>query len=322
MNIGDSIYKEFNQVYEFINTAIKILEHKVQKLFRSIDPFQTNILQKPIDKSIQIPLNDHFDKIFVINLRSATKKKELLSDHLDSIGVSKWERFDAVNGYALPDDYLPIEGSSVTFKDLYSRMPGSSIKNKKARAGCYLSHLNSIKKARAEGLNSVLILEDDALFARNKKAAKIFEETMKELPQNCDMLFLGIEHYKKPTPISKNIVRVEAGFCLHAYVVYSKCFDSIINDLESRITNPNSPMHPIDAITSEFFERHQYEVYAPRKIIAFQSDNVVSNITGKTNEPYSFRQKINQLALTHVIAPVLDFIGIKLYDVYNNIKFN
>lgn len=321
MNVyGDlSLHSIATESIVFFKRVAAEIESRVNRIFESLDLYPTAILQKPIDKSVQFPFDVHFGKTLAINLKNATDKKELLADHLSSIGVHNWERFDAVNGYTLSDDYCPIDDNSTTFKDFYLRMPGVSIKHKKARAGCYLSHLNLLKEARKIGLKSVLILEDDALFSQSRVAAKIFKKTMRELPKNWEMLFLGFEHYKRPTLISENVVKIEAGFCMHAYAVHQRCFDRLIKDLESWIIDQDKQMQPVDAVVSELFEKQQYNAYAPRALIGFQRDDVTSNITGNSNSPYSVMRNICHQFFMKVVTPILGVFGIKQYHLYNAI---
>jgi GR25 family glycosyltransferase involved in LPS biosynthesis len=68
--------------------------------------------------------------------------------------------------------------------------------------GCYRSHHSIIKKCIEEKINSVLILEDDAIFGDdfNDRSKELFEN----LPTDWEMCYLGGQHLAKPHDIVIN----------------------------------------------------------------------------------------------------------------------
>lgn len=87
---------------------------------------------------------DAFDKIFIINLKTRPDRWAEICEQLERIGLSgtsaKVVRFDAVR---------PAEPGG--FPSIGAR-------------GCFMSHLGVLEQAIQEGLNKVLILEDDLDF--------------------------------------------------------------------------------------------------------------------------------------------------------------
>ena len=85
------------------------------------------------------------------------------------------------------------------------------------------SHISLIKKCKIEGLEAVLILEDDFKIIGNFK-------DLPELPEKWDILYLGGEVLRKLEPLKKGWVR-----CInkrhHAYIVNLKN-DKLINEME------------------------------------------------------------------------------------------
>jgi GR25 family glycosyltransferase involved in LPS biosynthesis len=231
--------------------------------------------------------------------------------------VQNWERFNAVNGYAIPDDQpIQIKDQSVRFKDLYERMPGSSERHKRARLGCYLSHLFAIKQARDARLESVLIIEDDAIFPQTKRGVESFNSAIQELPNDWEVFFVGIEHDKKPSRFSAHVDHVQSGTCLHAYAVHSRAYDRLIDDIESALLNDQDQLLPVDEVVSEQLEKNKYKAFAPHTLVGYQRDGLTSNITGKVNSDYSFPMRLIKRLYSHMLAPVLSPLGLTKYRIY------
>jgi GR25 family glycosyltransferase involved in LPS biosynthesis len=278
---------------------------------------ETSILNDPVVKDKKYDFDHFFDQTIAISLSSATEKREILQDHLCEIGVRNWHVFEAVDGYQLPDDYsFQIKNETVAFKELYRKMPGATDKNKKARLGCYLSHLSVLKNAREKRLESVLIIEDDAIFPQTQRGVESFNKTMEELPDDWDILFIGIEHDRNPTRYSLHIDRVLSGTCLHAYAVHSRCYDRLIDDLENALLNKNDPLPPVDEVISEQIELQRYQAFAPHTLIGYQRDGLRSNITGHINASYPILRQVAQRVYSHLLAPLLTPLGLPKHKIY------
>lgn len=276
---------------------------------------ETNLLMEPTESDQKYTFNNHFTSTLLINLPKAQKKMEIVSAHLETLNVHH-KRLEAVNGYELSDEQFAEFGFNQKFEQVWKRMPGTDEKNKKARMGCYLSHLKALRIARDQSLKSVLILEDDVVFAQNKRAIASFENAMAELPQDWDLMFLGFQFDKAPRRFSDNLNVVECGNCMHAYAVRAKSFDALIKDLEDVINDKSQMMRPVDEVLSEALEKNRYRAFAPRALIAFQRDELVSDITGKTNKPYNTLIRATYRIYTYALAPFLSVIGLPKHRLY------
>jgi glycosyl transferase, family 25 len=94
--------------------------------------------------------------IWVINLKRSVERRAYITRHLDNLGLP-YELIEAVDGRALSPQELAVSSGSREARRLIKRelTPGD--------VGCSLSHLALYRKQLDEGLNEVVILEDDAV---------------------------------------------------------------------------------------------------------------------------------------------------------------
>lgn len=92
--------------------------------------------------------------------------------------------------------------------------------------GCLLSHLQVVSDARRLGVPSVLVFEDDVVFADELQTR--FGEGIRQLPPDWDMLFFGALHREEPIRIADNIARITQAYSTYAYVLRDTTFDEFI----------------------------------------------------------------------------------------------
>lgn len=92
--------------------------------------------------------------------------------------------------------------------------------------GCLQSHLSVVQQARAQGRESVLIIEDDVLF--DERFHEKFRERVRNLPENWDMLFFGCLHHDPPVPVASGIGRLRGSFSTFMYAVRCTVYDAFI----------------------------------------------------------------------------------------------
>lgn len=93
---------------------------------------------------------------------------------------------------------------------------------------CFNSHKKCIGQAKDSNLDSILILEDDAVFTNDSfKTLKKALEEIKYL--DWDMLFLGANLQSEATNVSKHLIKITGAFAAHAYIVNKKMYDTILN---------------------------------------------------------------------------------------------
>ncbi len=148
---------------------------------------------------------DFFDRIYVINLNRRTDRWRHISEELNKIGVlHRATRISAIDA------------------------PGA--------AGCFESHLKTIRTAIDERAMSPLILEDDALFRSNW--AMNLDHAVQQLPGNWDMLYLGYsldpiaDEAKAIDFHGPNLLALPKGcFTTHAYCIKHASLKDILQEL-------------------------------------------------------------------------------------------
>lgn len=102
---------------------------------------------------------------------------------------------------------------------------------KKGQVACKLSH----KQVIINNLNEpyVMIIEDDAII--NENINEIFNDAIKDLPINWDMLYLGAHHFYEPKKINGSIYRCNVALSTVCYIVNKSIYEPIIRGLSQDV---------------------------------------------------------------------------------------
>ena len=160
-------------------------------------------------------LRAHFDRVAVISLARRHDRRERLTLHLNSLALAgtqdiTWQ--DAVDGNAC--NTPPPAG--------WSAGPGAW--------GCVLSHLQALREALRDGIQRLLILEDDVVFS--PCTARALPLLMQALPPDWGQLYLGGQHLCDPRP-SHSPLLWQAGNInrTHAWAAHRQWMPDIIAHL-------------------------------------------------------------------------------------------
>ena len=122
--------------------------------------------------------------------------------------------------------------------------------------GSFLSHYEILKKALNDGLESVWVLEDDAIFSRRlgREQEAVVDFLQKSPWEIC---YLGHTLRRELVPLEKGLIRYSGPFYwAHCYAVHRRVLPRLVAYLEETMSNP--PGHPrggrvyIDAAYSLF----------------------------------------------------------------------
>jgi GR25 family glycosyltransferase involved in LPS biosynthesis len=171
-----------------------------------------------------------FERAYVINLDHRQDRWLQTVKNLEALGIVA-ERFPAVDVAR-----LNAEGDQPpqALRDFLARVDGPSdaAEHKLMTTwACMRSHLAVIRMAKARGLDSVLILEDDCDFEPYARA--VLMRAIKQL-QGCSwqMLYLGgtLKKGSQNVDLSENLMGVSRVRLAHAYLVHSSLYDRILNE--------------------------------------------------------------------------------------------
>jgi hypothetical protein len=195
-------------------------------------------------------ISETFDRVVVVNLARRPERLERFWKLLKDWPFKKPERFDAVDGEAVG---VPAG---------WDKGPGAW--------GCLLSHRTLLDAAIADGVNSLLVLEDDAILVDDFSV--LAGEFLRSVPEDWDGLMLGAEHLIQPEAIRFGVVRCVAANRSHAYAIRGK-FMKTLSQFWHNTVNDHC-----DIVLSSLM-RH-FKVYAPEPLLIGQ-DTGVSDITGR-----------------------------------------
>lgn len=145
---------------------------------------------------------------------------------------SPFDRFDEVvciNLDSRPDRWAVAQRGfrRVGLHGRVVRMPAVVTADRNPGLGCKLSHLRLIAGARERGAGSILIFEDDVVFAW--RAVRALRRALVELERiDWQMLYLGLDFRVPPTRVSRHLLRTRGAHDNHAYAVHRSAFDFIL----------------------------------------------------------------------------------------------
>lgn len=221
------------------NDAIKVYEELIElsdfNEYTSVDRIYNNLRNFHSKETIKIQrysINNYFDEVYLINLERRKDRMIKVDNKLKDVGIS-YKRIKGYDGQLLKEFVDP--------KILVRRTPGY--------LGCLLSHLEIIKLSYNQGLEKILILEDDIIIHRNinEEFERIINTLDIENNLDWDLLYLGggqctgsfklPEEYNDTKPINNEvrdsrIWKADHVWSGHSYALNRKLMKWIIDYYE------------------------------------------------------------------------------------------
>jgi hypothetical protein len=185
-------------------------------------------------------VNDYFDRVFVINLRQNLQKWNITAHMLSRYGIT-WERFAGVNGFEKKQVHAWRTYADSGLTHPFEKILQRKLIESPGAWGTLLSCKHLIEKARLEGLERILILEDDIMIHRD--FLTLFPKVAEELPSDWRLIYFGCkpedwdnvnpfsEHLHYPAAISSDGYRpVTHG--AFAYALHVEAFDLALQHIE------------------------------------------------------------------------------------------
>lgn len=173
-----------------------------------------------------------FERAYVINLDHRQDRWLQTVKSLQAVGIVA-ERFPAVDVARLKADG---DQPSQVLREFLARVDGAGASDAAehklmATWACMRSHLAVIRTAKARGLDSVLILEDDCDFEPYSHA--VLKRVAKQLcGRSWQMLYLGgtLKKGSQCVELSENLMSVSRVRLAHAYMVHCSLYDRILEE--------------------------------------------------------------------------------------------
>jgi GR25 family glycosyltransferase involved in LPS biosynthesis len=187
----------------------------------------------------------YFDKIFVINLDKRKDRLERCNQLFAKHNITDLvERFPGI----VPD---PSEDIPYTRETEKIKVPVY---------GCILSHLNIIKRAKAEGLKSVLVLEDDVDFINIDCIDKAIDQLKR---RDWSLFYLGSNTHTPLQKADENLVTLKKGYSTHAIAYHETFYDFFIESFNRKM------IKILDVWLSDYGQEH-FKTYCANPITAIQ----------------------------------------------------
>ena len=147
-----------------------------------------------------------FSRTVCINLDRRPDRWRKMEDRFSRLGMRNVQRVSAVDG-----KQIQVPGAWAGMEGAY---------------GCLRSHLSVIEAAARDGIDRLLILEDDAEFAPDfiTRLGNAFEE----LPDDWSILYLCGSHRRPPVPLSDSLAQASYTLSTLAYAVSRTAFREIL----------------------------------------------------------------------------------------------
>lgn len=158
-------------------------------------------------QSVQKKMNDPWnsiDKVMYINLDHRTDRKVSIENEFKMMDITNYERF-------------------------------SAIQHNSGAIGCHMSHLSILKKARENKWKNCMIFEDDFTFKVSVEQLNNQLNHLFEKYPDFDVVMLGYNMIKC-YPIDNIIGQVENAQTTSCYIVNSRFYDTLIDNLEKALS--------------------------------------------------------------------------------------
>lgn len=224
-------------------------------------------------------LPDYFPRIVLLSLSSQRDRADAALTRIEESGMAR--RGDVTVMRAWPGNVAPAPA--------WWRAGNGAW-------GCLISHVRAVQEALLDGVERVLLLEDDIVF--HPRAPQWLERLMREVPEDWDQLYLGGQHLKEasPMPGSPYIWRAKNVNRTHAYALHRRVYAKYLQHVLHAPDYIRRGAWHIDHQLGVAHERADWRTYAPAWWLCAQEAGG-STISGKMNprlwwQPFVYAKRL------------------------------
>lgn len=208
------------------------------------------------------PLENFFERVYCVNLKRRPDRLARVRANMEEV---RWP-------FARPQFINAIDGKNVPHPSWWGAGGGGW--------GCFRSHLRLIEECLNEGVESVLLLEDDALFPLD--FTDRVTEFLAAVPDDWGMLYLGGQHLRvnarPPRVVVPGVYQPYNVNRTHAFALRGDTMRAVYKHLTQADWNKGDH---IDHHLGRFHQQRNHPIYCPGKWLVGQAEGK-SNISGKT----------------------------------------
>ena len=215
-------------------------------------------------------INEYFGKVVCLNLERRPDRKESVQKEFDKIGLD----VEIVKGI---DGWRDFRGRPHTLHN--------------GNVGISMTNIREVEKAKEEGCESLVILEDDIVFTED--SMEVIEDVLRnQLPDDWDVLYLGCHNgvydgtrkertLENTKHIGGRLYEVEYVVYCHAFVIRDTVYDEWIEKL-SKFDKVNDDC--LASIYNKNENRKGYAIMNPG--VVFQKEDFSDNNLSKVEERF------------------------------------
>jgi hypothetical protein len=157
-------------------------------------------------------LDEHFQRIVVLSLPTAKERAERALDELRSKNLS--EKAQVVRA---------VDGSICPPSDWWKAGGGAW--------GCMQSHYRVIQDALLDGIETLLVIEDDCVWQNS--AARLAADFLAQVPKDWGQIYFGGQHRaaRRPQSITPAVMKPYSVHRTHAYAIHRRIMPQVLKHI-------------------------------------------------------------------------------------------
>lgn len=195
-----------------------------------------------------------FEKVYAITLPRRPDRWKTFQEKLPQ----NWP-------FKKPEKFNAIDGGVATMPPWWTSGPGAW--------GCYRSHMRIIEDCLNDNVNSVFILEDDAVCVES--FSEKVNEFWKNLPEDWEMVYFGGEHVSQevrvPRKVNEWVYEPHNVIRTHGYGLRGRRILEIVYQLLQDYFSWTT-LHHIDYRLCDLHRTMEHGLYVPKEWLVAQAD--------------------------------------------------